>query len=199
MTEQIVSNIVQEVIQSVETVEEILSQVNQVETVESITEADTVSETTVVETITEQVQVEEIIDEVNQVETIEEREVLNLTIQTLYIDDIYTAGEIIGTHKVVYVANDGKVYKASSSDTTQAGRILGVTTQSVVADAAVYVRWAGRLTLAAWGLTPGTVYFLGENGEITNSVPAGLVQQIGVAKSSTELEINIYNTIVRSA
>jgi len=54
------------------------------------------------------------------------------------------------------------------------------------------VRRMGRIENESWNLTPGTPYFLGEGGEIINTVPeSGFIQYIGVAESAHVLALSL--------
>jgi hypothetical protein len=110
-----------------------------------------------------------------------------------------TAGEVMGGHKVVHVASNGKVYLANNTSESQVKSILGMTNFSAVGDGSVYVVTSGIIKLQDWGLTVGASYYLTTNGNISATLPTtNHLIPIGVAISSNELEIRIGIPILRN-
>lgn len=115
-----------------------------------------------------------------------------------HFDCAYTAGEIMGTNKVVYLKNDGRVWLASASDVNIAGKVIGMTTHSAIAGGQILVRRLGKIGLTSWGLISNANYFIAESGAISLNKPStGFIQSIGIARTSVELEIQLSNIIVR--
>lgn len=115
-----------------------------------------------------------------------------------HIDSSHIAGETLGTNQVVYLKNDGRVWKASASNLNHAGKVVGLTTSSGMAGASIRVRKLGAIHLNSWGLIPNANYYLGENGAITLTKPtSGFIQCIGIARTGNDLEIQLFNTLIR--
>lgn len=105
-----------------------------------------------------------------------------------------TAGEALGGHRVVYIA-DGEAFYADLMDVTTAGQIAGVTVAAASMGQAVAVQSAGLLEEPTWTFVPGPVY-VGANGTLTQTRPvAGYIINIGVAVSATELLIHRTSSI----
>lgn len=101
----------------------------------------------------------------------------------------FEAGENLSAKRAIRVEND-LAYYADGSNASQAGKALGVSVGAVSAGDTVTVRMTGMITEPTWTLTEGPV-FVGSNGQLTQSL-AGLafIQQIGVAVSATQININ---------
>lgn len=100
-----------------------------------------------------------------------------------------TAGEALGGHRAVYVAN-GQAFLADNADNTIAGQVIGLTTAASSAGAPATIRFAGTLDESGWEFTPGPVY-VGPSGTLTQTRPAtGWVLNIGVAVTPTRLLIH---------
>ena len=139
-------------------------------------------------------------------------EYLNRKINTLRIDRVvlrertvvetdnyaYTAGEVLGGHKVVYLKNN-KLYLASNTNLECLNKIVGITKNSAIENGEVMLSKSNIISLNGWGLVPNSLYYLGANGAITNVQPTiGIVQIIGIAKNENELEIKFNLPIVRN-
>jgi len=125
-------------------------------------------------------------------QVIDSREVVNQTVvydEVKCIKNRFTAGETMGGHKVVYMY-DGKVWVADNTNDDIIGRVIGMSNQAANESATVEVILQGEITLNLWGLVPNSVYYLGTDGAITASVPAGTLYKIGVAKDANTLIIN---------
>jgi hypothetical protein len=108
------------------------------------------------------------------------------------IDLSFTAGEDLTTGDVVYILGNS-VLKASQSNTNYEGKVTGVIVNTVLEGAVALVRVKGTVTKTGWGLTPNSIYYLGDAGLITATKPSnsGFVLQVGIAKTSTTLEVNL--------
>jgi hypothetical protein len=102
-----------------------------------------------------------------------------------------SVGESLTAGKWIYINSSGNVRLADSS--------LGVKKPTI---GIIYKEWnnyvvvksSGIIKILGWGLTPGSEYFLGSNGDMTTTVPTDngeIVQSLGWAVSSTEFSINI--------
>jgi hypothetical protein len=100
------------------------------------------------------------------------------------------AGESLGGHKVLYARSDGTVAVGSSSDVSQAGKIVGLSLAAAVQGATVQYIYFGPIDEPSWSWVPGPVY-LGTDGNPTQIYPTvGFVQQIGVASMPTRINMN---------
>jgi hypothetical protein len=103
---------------------------------------------------------------------------------------VYTAGEDVGSGKVVYM-NAGKVYLFDPSNPSLYGKILGITKTAALANDNVQVFIGGIATVSGWGLTPGANYYVISNGNISTVPPTGSLQErIGSAIDANNLLIN---------
>jgi hypothetical protein len=109
--------------------------------------------------------------------------------------DSGTAAVPVGGHRVVR-ASGGQLYPANSSDTTQAGTVLGVSLAAAAAGASLTYKIEGLVTEPSWNFGPGPVY-LASDASLTQAVPSsGFVQQIGVVQSPTQVSIQIQPPIL---
>jgi P pilus assembly chaperone PapD len=101
----------------------------------------------------------------------------------------FEAGGSISAKRVIRVEND-LAYYADGSDAAQAGKALGISVGAASLGDTVTVRMTGMIDEPTWTLTEGPVY-VGANGALTQSVSGlAFVQQIGVAVSPTQININ---------
>lgn len=101
----------------------------------------------------------------------------------------FEAGENLSAKRAIRVEND-LAYYADGSNAAHAGQALGISVGAVSAGDTVTVRMTGMITEPTWTLTEGPV-FVGANGQLTQSlVGLAFVQQIGVAVSATQININ---------
>lgn len=113
-------------------------------------------------------------------------------------DDTYRCGETIGGHKIVFLYND-KLYLADKDNNLCFGRVIGLSTQVGTIDEFISIKQENVLYLDGWNLIINNHYYLGNNGNITNTKPStGITQYIGFAKNGNELQINICKPIRRN-
>ncbi len=94
--------------------------------------------------------------------------------------------------RVVYITSLGTALSASNANPTHMGRVVGMTVESIAEGETGIVRRIGRIENEYWNLTPGTPYFLGEGGEIINTIPeSGFIQYVGVAESNHILALSL--------
>lgn len=106
-----------------------------------------------------------------------------------------TAGEALAARDFVYVNAAGNILKADG--TNPAKKAVGYVT-AAVANAAVGTVLYGDVVAGFAGLTPGADYFLSHTvagavvliGAVTTT-SGRIVQQVGTAKSATELVVDI--------
>jgi hypothetical protein len=104
------------------------------------------------------------------------------------------AGEPIGAHLVVAIHSDGKVYKASSDNIADVGKVLGIAiTSATSADVNITVRVAGQVdNTGGWFFTPGEQLYLGLSGALVNDPNTGVFEQpLGVASAVGSLALEI--------
>jgi len=107
---------------------------------------------------------------------------------------VCTAGQILSGHRAVY-GNGSLVLLASADDLLSAECCLGISLNSALQDEPVTVQRTGIIEELTWAWSPGPV-FLGMNGVLTQEVPqAGVVLQIGVALSASQLDIRMGTVI----
>ena len=95
-------------------------------------------------------------------------------------------------YRIVYITSFGTAMTASNVNPTHMGRVVGMTIETIAEGETGIVRRIGRIENESWNLTPGTPYFLGEGGEIINTVPeSGFIQYIGVAESAHVLALSL--------
>lgn len=117
------------------------------------------------------------------------------------LDGTYLAASIaLSAGDLVNIFNDGGTAKIRLADSSDNRLAHGFIEDDVLQDAEVRVQTTGLIDGLS-GLTPGTEYFLGEDGAPTATVPTAtgsLRLPIGVAVSSTQLQFNIGVPIVNS-
>lgn len=103
----------------------------------------------------------------------------------------YEAGENLSAGRVVVI--DGlKAWYFQNTDVTHAGRAFGITTTSATAGSDVSIQIAGVRQDAAFGFTADKPVWVGADGEIFDTIPAGdLVQKAGVACEDKKLLIDL--------
>ncbi len=108
-------------------------------------------------------------------------------------DYIQAGSEDIGSGKVVYIDTDGKIYPANHTlPADYRFRVLGMTISELNADEFGLVKRCGLIKNPDWELTAGQVYYLGLDGNITETLPTeGLLLSVGVAFSFDALSIRI--------
>ena len=99
-------------------------------------------------------------------------------------------------NKVVAFTSNGVVY-ADNTNLSHIGNILGFTRTSSESNSNTSIQTFGFLN-GFYGLIPGLPIYLSSNGSITQTVPVtGFINNLGIALSSTELNINITMPIVK--
>ena len=95
-------------------------------------------------------------------------------------------------YRIVYITSLGTALAASNANPTHMGRVVGMTVEEIAEGEQGIVRRIGRIENESWSLTPGMPYFLGEGGEIINTIPeSGFIQYIGVAESVHVLALSL--------
>jgi len=104
-----------------------------------------------------------------------------------------TAGEIIGSHKIVKLADDGLVYYASCDNINDIGRILGMSLNSANSGGMVRILTFGRISDTSFVFNTNKSIFLGLNGQIVQDIPAEAVfiQRLGKVLKTDEILIDL--------
>ena len=115
-------------------------------------------------------------------------------------DNLFVAGETLGGHRMVTLNADTQAIHADNTNTSHAGRVVGLTLGSAVAGAEVVVRHFGLIQETSWQWDRARPrVFLSTTGLITQTVPdTGFVCAIGYVVSVTQLFITIQPSIHRT-
>jgi len=102
---------------------------------------------------------------------------------------IYPAAIAVSALKLVRLDSNNKLVVADKDiDST----LLGLTTQSAIADAFPTVILSGLYSDSSWNWTRGSPLYLGTNGNISDLVPlSGFIVPIGHAENTTIINLNI--------
>lgn len=107
------------------------------------------------------------------------------------------AGQALSALRVVRMVDGSAVY-ANSSDASQAGQAVGVTTQAAASGAVVSVRRDGRMSDSSWNWTYGNPVYFNSTGALTQTPPStGFVQVVGFPLGTTELIVGFEQPILR--
>lgn len=106
-----------------------------------------------------------------------------------------TAGEALTFGSMVYMKNDGKVWKASASGITTTP-VIGMCLNTVSANGSAIILLSGRAYNSSWSLGTGgdEIYLTTGAGGFSTSAPSGVtgyvVQVLGVVLSATTIYFN---------
>lgn len=118
---------------------------------------------------------------------------------TSNVSQTYLTGEAILANNAVVLIN-GIVYNYDKSTPSHYGLFVGFSIQTKAAGQNVVVVPPHTLLSGFLGLVTGDRYYASTTGAISNVAPAAIagniVQQIGIAKSATELEIQDYGPVL---
>lgn len=111
----------------------------------------------------------------------------------------YIWGEDIALHEAVYLAADGKVYRADATSGAGVYALLGITAEAGLEGELHRVQLRDELEIPTAAFTPGLPVVLGSNGALEQGRPAGLGWHVpmGRATSSTQIKIDIDTPIRR--
>lgn len=88
-------------------------------------------------------------------------------------------------YQVVALDGIGSVIAADPSNLAHANKVIGIALSTGVTGETVIVARQGSINCNAWILAPGTPYFLGAGGQLTDVEPiTGFVQPIGIAETT---------------
>jgi len=107
-----------------------------------------------------------------------------------------TAGENISSSNVIMI-KDGLAYKYQPSDVANYGKAVGIAKNAVSAGGQVNIILGGKLSLSGWGLTADEIHYAIDDGGLSTTPPTtGLLSQIGYAKDTDTLIIEINEPII---
>lgn len=106
----------------------------------------------------------------------------------------YAAGQATSSGRLMMALSNQAIYFDPSSNYEP----VGIALNAAAPGDEVTVVLAGPVEIAGWGLTPGAVYYAGENGTLISdpSLAVGRVQAVGIAEDSNTLIINIQQPII---
>lgn len=110
----------------------------------------------------------------------------------------YNTATSVATHTVVSASGSGGVQPASCMDLTSLGTVVGITTSDNNPGDITAPLMTGIIEDINWTFTPDGRVFLGDNGQLVQTLPpAALFQQVvGIALSATKVLINIMPPIL---
>lgn len=95
-------------------------------------------------------------------------------------------------NQVVILDSTGFVVTADPTNIAHAGKIIGISLSSGLQDDKITVARQGSISCVTWSLVPGTSYFLGPGGSLTDVEPiAGFTQPLGIGETPTTFYIQI--------
>ena len=119
---------------------------------------------------------------------------LALYSQIQNIESAKVAGEALAPGDIVYIASDGKWYKADASGATTADSIIGYATETKALDEAIDVILRGIITDGSWTWTIGDALYLSTTeGTLSQTAPTGtdeVVVILGWAISADKIYFN---------
>lgn len=100
------------------------------------------------------------------------------------------AGESVGGHRVVYQAGTLAMH-ANENSLNEAEAVIGISISAASPGVSLQVQRAGIIMEPTWSWSPGPVYLAG-TGLMTQEAPsAGVLLQVGIALSPTQLDVRI--------
>jgi len=110
---------------------------------------------------------------------------------TTFLKVVAGTGGLLAYH-IVYITSLGTAQSASNLNLTHMGRVVGITIEDILEGESGLVQRIGRVENQNWNLITGTPYFLGDGGEIINTVPKnGFIQYVGVAENEKVLAFSL--------
>lgn len=111
---------------------------------------------------------------------------------------IGTAGESLSGHRMVTTNSSGEIIYASNLSSAHSGRVIGMTTGAAAMGATATVQTAGPITESSWAWTPGSLLWIGANGQVGGMPPVtGWVQAIGYAQTPTTIFLQLTQPFLR--
>lgn len=108
------------------------------------------------------------------------------------------AAENLSAGRAVIMAG-GQIAYFQPSEPSHLGRVIGITKTSALSGANVTVQTGGIATDASFTFDADTPIFIGDDGELQTAPPStGIVHNIGVALSGTQILLNINFSIIQN-
>lgn len=112
---------------------------------------------------------------------------------------ILTAGQAISQYKLVTTNAAGLAIYADSATASHVDQVIGISRQAATAGTTFEVQDTGLIENPAWSWTVGKPLFVSLNGDISQDAFSGVfVQQIGFAKSPTEIAVRLGTAVLRA-
>ncbi len=108
------------------------------------------------------------------------------------------AGETIGSHKIVKLGDDSKVYYADCRNLSDVERILGMTLNSANANGSVNILLFGKLQDSSFNFDTSKPIYLGKNGNIVQDIDneSVFIQRLGRVLKNNEILIDLDEPII---
>lgn len=107
---------------------------------------------------------------------------------TNYSKILITAGATLSANKVVRPDAAGKMIYADKDTLADMYKIVGITITSIIEDATGYIIIEGQVDNDTWSWTIGNPIYLGNTGDLTQTVPTtGFLMVVGRAVSGTKI------------
>ena len=101
-------------------------------------------------------------------------------------------------HRIVCLNSTGQAVYADKDFLATVQQVLGLTTGAALSGTSATLIPAGEITEPSWSLEPSMPVYLGNNGLLTQAVPAtGAILQVGVALAATRLLIDMKMPIIQ--
>lgn len=109
-----------------------------------------------------------------------------------------TATEAIGGQRALIATGASGAAYASSADASHYSRVVGISVGAASLGAAVEVQSSGPMEELGWSWIPGQDLWLGSNGLLTQTYPAGAAfsQRLGFALSPTRIWVDISEPVL---
>ena len=108
------------------------------------------------------------------------------------------AGETIGSHKIVKLGDNGKVYYADCRNLSDVERILGMTLNSANTNGSVNILLFGKLQDSSFNFDTSKPIYLGKNGTIVQDIDSEsvFIQRLGRVLKNDEILIDLDEPII---
>jgi len=108
------------------------------------------------------------------------------------VDVSLTAGMNINAYQTVTVHADGLAYTASSGNSADTGKLVGIAITSATTHNLLTVRMVGEVDNAGFLFTPGSIIYVGASGALSSSPNTGVFEQpVGLASAAGTLLLDI--------
>ena len=107
-------------------------------------------------------------------------------------------GETIGSHKIVKLGDNGKVYYADCRNLSDVERILGMTLNSANTNGSVNILLFGKLQDSSFNFDTSKPIYLGKNGAIVQDIDSEsvFIQRLGKVLKNNEILIDLDEPII---